>query len=166
MREPPIALLAALTLALCAPAATAGDREGLLLGGSFGFNGSNECDHCDLVAGPSYAFYAGWTVRPQLAVLGDLSLHAVSDGGEATYGYWDAVGAFQYWPIRWLWLGAGGGVSTTTSDDSGPIAVAQAGIDFRSRSRFGIDLRGRYERRVDTSDGRRTVAVSVGFTWY
>lgn len=161
MRQPPAALLAALVLTIAAPAA-AGDREGFLVGGSFGFNASNDCDHCELGAGPSLTVYAGATLRPQLAVLGELSMDAISDGHEgASSGYFGAIGAVQYFPIRWLWVGAGAGVA-----DDGPIAAAQAGIDFRSRSRFGIDLRGRYARRIDESDGRRTVAVSVGFTWY
>lgn len=162
MKPTPVAaLLAALVLAIAAPAA-AGDRKGFLVGGSFGFNGSNDCDHCEFVAGPSLTVYAGATLRPQLAVLGELSADAVSDGHEgASSGYFGAIGAVQYFPIRWLWLGAGAGVA-----DDGPIAVAQAGIDFRSRSRFGIDVRGRYQRRIDEGDGRRTFSVACGFTWY
>ena len=31
---------------------------------------------------------------------------------------------------------------------------------------LGVDLRARYERRVDESDGSRSIVVSVGFTWY
>lgn len=166
MRQPPAALLAVFALATCAPAAVAGDREGLLLGGTFGFNAGNSCDHCDLVAGPSLTAYAGWTVVPRLAVLAEGSFHVFSDGGERSSAYPGIIGAVQYFPIRWLWLGGGAGISGTESGDTGPIAVAQAGIDFRGRSQFGIDLRGRYERRIDKSDGRRTVVVSVGFTWY
>lgn len=165
MRQLPALLFAALVLAQSVPAA-AGDREGFLIGGSFGINVSRSCDHCEVVAGPSYIVYAGWTVRPKLSVLGEGSMHIISDGGEESSGYFGAVGAVQYFPIRWLWVGGGGGVSTSEGGDGGPIAVAQAGIDFRSRSRFSIDLRGRYERRIDKGDARRTTAVSVGFTWY
>ena len=167
MKPPPIAaLLAALVLAIAAPAA-AGDRGGFLVGGSLGFNGTNACDNCEFAAGPSFTLYAGATLRPRLALLGEFAAHAASDGHEgAGIGFSGVIGAVQYWPIRWLWLGAGGGVGGGADDGDGPIAVAQAGIDFRSRSRFGIDLRGRYERRIDAGDGRRIVAVLVGFTWY
>ena len=165
MRQPP-AILAVLTLAIGVPAATAGDREGLLLGGTFGFNVSNSCDNCEFVAGPSLGAYAGWTVAPRLAVLAEGSFHVFSDGGPVSSAYPGIIGAVQYFPIRWLWLGGGAGISGTESGDTGPIAVGQAGIDFRGRSSLGIDLRGRYERRIDKSNGRRSVVVSVGFTWY
>jgi hypothetical protein len=44
--------------------------------------------------------------------------------------------------------------------------VAQSGIDFRGGRRLGIDLRGRYERRIEDAGADRSIVVSVGFTWY
>ena len=167
MKRPPTLALAALTLILCAPA-TAADRGGFLIGFTFGAGGSNDCDQCELAAGPALGVHTGWTVRPRLAVLGEFSVLAFSEAPEGA-GNTNLIGAVQYWPIHWLWVGAGAGISDTgsaTTSDTGPIVVAQAGIDFRGRRRFGLDLRGRYDRRIDEGHEERSVVVSMGFTWY
>lgn len=168
MKHTPIATVAGLVFALCAPAAAA-DRGGFLIGFTLGVNASNGCDDCEFLAGPAFGVHAGWTLAPRLAVLGEFSVLSLSDGSENSLGVTDMIGAVQYWPIHWLWVGAGAGVNDTgssTASDVGPIAVAQAGIDFRGRRRFGVDLRGRYERRIDRADSDRSVVVSVGFVWY
>ena len=166
--RPTIPAVVFLAFALSSPAAAA-DREGLLVGFTTGFGGSNDCDQCELGIGFAFGVHAGATVAKGLAVVGEGSMLAYAEAPEGA-GNFSLVGGAQYFPIPWVFVGAAAGVGTTggaaTDYDTGPIVVAQAGLDFRGRKRFGFDVRGRYERRVDETDGGRALTFLLGFTWY
>ena len=164
------ATIAALALFAAGPrTAAAADREGLLAGFTLGFGGSNECDECELGIGYSLGVHAGATVAKRVAVLGEASMLAFVEAPDGA-GSFSLTANAQYFPIPWVWVGAGAGIGTTggsaTDYDTGPVAVAQAGIDLTGRKRFGFDVRARYERRTDKADGGRALTYLLGFTWY
>jgi hypothetical protein len=164
-------MLAAILLAAAAPAAAA-EREGFLIGFTFGIGGSRDCRRCELAGGYALGGHAGWTVAPRVVVRAEgLLLGLSTGGGEEALAQSSLSAVAQFWPVRWFWAGGGLGVADEAGElegDAGTVWVVQSGIDFRGKKRFGLDVHGRYEQRLeDNGFGRRgSVIVSMGFTWY
>jgi hypothetical protein len=161
--------LAGIVVVLCAAgAARADEREGLLLGVSVGFGGTQDCSYCELVGGIALGAHVGWTVQPRLTVVAEGMLLGLSDDdSDATASLTSLAGMVQVWPLRWLWVGGGLGVQDEEGD-SGSTWVVASGLDLRSSRRVGIDLRSRYEQRFQAGPfgHRGSFIAGVGFTWY
>jgi hypothetical protein len=106
---------------------------------------------------------------PRVAVLADIS--AVGGGGDSSgesHGLGVLALGARFWAAERLWLQGGIGISAPLDSDFDTVnerswaGIAGAGFEVAQKGRFVMDvqLRGAF------ADGRQSVALGIGFSWY
>jgi hypothetical protein len=165
------ALLLAGPAAAQDPTPKAAEREGFLIGFSFGFGATYPCDTC---AGFGGDFHVGAFAKPNLAVLFELGAVGADEREE---GLAMATISVQYWPHERFWLKGGVGMGGSFvvddfdddfdgdfdgADERGWGAAAAVGYEIARSKRFAFDV----QLRGATATGRTSVGLNLGFHWY